>query len=353
MFSAPTKVYFTLAGLAVVSGALYVAATGDRSGFTLLVVAGFVAVALGVGVFAFVAPDVALPAAADAGEEPAGPPARPAGDGDPPRPSVWPVAAAVALGLLALGLSLSQAYLVAGALLATIAAFAWLGQVWREHPSWTRGMLDRLNDRFVIPIGLPGTVIALIGIGVVSFSRLLLAIDKTAASLVALVAALAILFGCAFVASRPMLGRSALGALATFAAVTVLASGVAGAVKGEREFEKHGDEETLHLKADDLAFDVEELDMKPGHVKIDFDNADGVQHNFSIYPDGGGEALFKGEIIAGGEHITYEFDAPPVGKYTFICDVHPQQMKGTVLVVADSSGGKPPVPENAPKQVED
>ena len=353
MFSAPTKVYFTLAGLAVLSGALFVAATGDRSGFTLLVATGLVAAALGVGVFAFVAPDLALPAVAEAGEEAALPPARPAGDGDPPRPSVWPAVGAVALGLLALGLALGKAYLVAGALLAVIVAFAWLAQVWREHPGWTRGMLDRLNDRFIIPIGLPGTVIALIGIGVVSFSRLLLAIDKNAAVLVAMVAALAILFGCAFVASRPELGRSALGGLAAFAAVMLLASGVAGAVKGEREFEVHGDEETIHVKADDLEFDLEELDLKPGHVKIDFENADGVQHNISIYRDGGGEPLFEGEIIAGGEHITYEFDSPPVGKYVFQCDVHPQQMRGTVLVVADSSAGKPPVPANAPKQVED
>ena len=354
MFSAATKLYFTLAGLAVVSGALFVAATGDRSGFTLLVAAGLVSTALGVGVFTFVAPEVvALPSTGEAGEEPVPPPTRPAGDGDAPRPSVWPVVTAVAFGLLALGLALGKAYLAAGVLLSVIATFAWFSQVWREHPGWTRGMLDRLNDRYIIPIGLPGTVIALIGVGVVSFSRLLLAVDKNAAVAVALVAALVILFGCAFVASRPQLGRSALGALAAFAAVMVLASGVAGAVKGERKFEKHGDEHVIHVKADDLAFDIEELDLEPGPVKIDFENADGVQHNLSIYPDGPGAPLFTGKIIAGGEHTTYEFESPPPGTYVFRCDVHPQQMEGIVLVTADSSGGKPPVPENAPKQVEE
>lgn len=358
MFSAASKVYFTVGGSAVVAGALFAVATGDRGGFTLLMIAGVVAVALAVAAFVFVAPDPVAVGGdgdeADAEEEAPAPPAasRPAGAGDPPRPSPWPVGVAASVGLMAIGAALGKGLILAGLLVGIIATFSWLGQVWREHPLWTREMTDRLNDRFIIPIGLPGTVVALVGVGVVSFSRLLLAVNKEVATFVALVAAVAILGGCAFVASRPRMGRSAIGALAAFSGVTLLAAGVAGAVKGEREFPHEGGEEgAVVLVAKDLAFEVEELDLPAGKVVVDFENHDppGVQHNLAILPDGGGEALFRGPLVDGGGKARYEFDSPPPGKYTFQCDVHPQQMKGPVLVTPDSSSGeKPAAPPGAP-----
>jgi plastocyanin len=352
VFSAASKLYFTVAGMAVLAGALFVVATGDRAGFTLLVIAGVVAVVLGVGVFAFVAPDpVGVPAgaagdaAADGSVPAVSTGGRPAGADDPPRPSIWPIVAAVSLAMVASGAALTKALVFGGLLVAFTATICWFGQVWREHPSWTEAMTDRLNDRFVTPIALPVLVIALVGVGVISFSRLLLAVDKEVATLVALVAAMAILGACAFVASRPRMGRAGIGALATFSTVTLIAAGVAGAIKGEREFEHHGAHgDVIHLVAHHLAFEVHELELRFGKVKVELENHDppGVQHNLAILPETGGEAVFRGEVVDGGGKITYEFESPSPGKYIFRCDIHPEQMKGVVLVSPDTSAGPTP-----------
>lgn len=70
-----------------------------------------------------------------------------------------------------------------------------------------------------------------------------------------------------------------------------------------------------------------------GEVSIDFDNQDvGVQHNFAVYAEQGGEAIFNGEIVTGPQRITYTFEAPEPGEYYFQCDIHPPTMNGTLIV---------------------
>jgi hypothetical protein len=54
VFNAASKLYFALAGVAIVVGFGYVVGTADRVGFTNLVIAGLAAFALGVVAFAFV-----------------------------------------------------------------------------------------------------------------------------------------------------------------------------------------------------------------------------------------------------------------------------------------------------------
>ena len=43
------------------------------------------------------------------------------------------------------------------------------------------------------------------------------------------------------------------------------------------------------------------------------------------------------QLMRPGESITNEFDQP--GLYPYICTLHPQDMKGTVLVVAATDNG--------------
>jgi plastocyanin len=353
VFSPATKVLFALAGWAVASGVVYAAGSGDRDGFTLLVGAGVVAAALGLASFASVDARAAVapvdePAGADGRAE------RPVDTTDLPAPSPWPLVAAAALGVLAVGAAAGKSVVVLGLLVAAIATFGWLAQAWREHPSWTQAMTDRLTDRFVVPIGLPATVIVLVAVAAISFSRLLLALPKEAATFVALLAAMAILGVCAFVASRPRMGAAALRALATFSAVLVVAAGVAGAVKGEREFHPagggHGEGDVVRLVAEDIAFHLEELKLPASaEVKIELDNRDGAPHNLAVLEDEGGRALFRGEIVDGGKKHTYTVPPQPAGEYFFQCDVHPQQMKGRVVVAIEASkpaesGPMPPPP---------
>lgn len=65
---------------------------------------------------------------------------------------------------------------------------------------------------------------------------------------------------------------------------------------------------------------------------IEFDNQDPVQHNVALYPEGGeGEALFSGELVTGPTVVNYRAPALETGTYSFICEVHPTTMTGTLL----------------------
>ena len=332
MFNAASKTWFTAAGLAIVVGFGYVVGTSDRVGFTNLVVAGLAALGLGLAAFAFV-PREPLSLV---GDEPAE--ARPADTTDVAVASNWPVLAALGLGLLAAGLALDGSLILLGVVVGLVATFAWLGQVWREHPSWTQEMTDRINERFVVPFGLPGTIFLLAGIGVVALSRLFLAVSVEAAPIIGIAVAFGLLGGFYLISTRN-LGRQALASISTVAVGLVLAAGVAGALKGEREFHHAGGGEgEFVLEAADLAFDKESLDFPAStEVVLKFENHEAIPHNFSMYESEGGEPLFEGEILNAEGEIEYEFETPPAGEYYFQCDVHPKEMRGTVHVTEEAS----------------
>ena len=331
MFNAASKLYFALAGVAIVVGFGYVVGTGDRVGFTNLVVAGLAAFALALAAYVFV-PREALTVDAD---EPAE--ARPADATDVAGASSWPVFGALALGLVAAGAAMEPSLILLGIVVGLVATFSWFGQVWREHPSWTQAMTDRLNERFVVPFGLPLTIFLLAGLGVVSLSRLFLAVSREAAPIIGILIAFALL-GAFYLLSTRQVGRSALATLGTIAVALVLAAGVAGALKGEREFHHgHGADEFL-IVADDIAFDRDQLDFPANSaVTLLFENHEPVPHNVAIYEDEGGEAIFVGEILNTEGEITYEFTTPEAGAYYFQCDVHPAEMQGRVVVSEEAS----------------
>ena len=338
MFNAASKLYFALAGVAIVVGFGYVVGTSDRVGFTNLVFAGLAAFALALAVFAFV-PREPLRVALDEVAE-----ARPADTTDVAGASHWPVLAALALGLVAAGAAMEGSLILLGVVIGIVALFSWFGQIWREHPSWTQEMTDRINDRFVVPFGLPGTIFLLAGIGVISLSRLFLAVSVDAAPIIGIVIAFALLGGFYLISVRDV-GRPAVATLATVAVGLVLAAGVAGALKGEREFhhageEGHGGEGEFTIAADDLEFDKETLEFpENSEVSLVLENQEAVPHNVSIYEleDGEGEVYLEGEILDSEGEITYDFTTPEAGTYFFRCDVHPEQMKGQVIVSPEAS----------------
>lgn len=96
-----------------------------------------------------------------------------------------------------------------------------------------------------------------------------------------------------------------------------------------------GNETTVNISADNLAFDTDTITVPAGaNVTMVFDNQDGgIPHNVAVY-DGPlrTEAIFVGEIINGPAEITYTFTAPSEpGTYYFQCDVHPS-MNGDFIV---------------------
>ena len=227
-----SKALFGFSFAALIAAIAYGVATNDGSGGAVL---GFVAAgAFVLGITVAIA-DADLPTYFAADTAPAE--VRPAG-ARPALPSPWPLAAAVALGLLALAAATDAVVVLAAVLLLLIAGLGWLFQHWAEHPSYTARYGTRLKERFLVPIGLPLGVFALVAVIAISLSRIFLALPEQGTRIVALILALVILFSAFAIAASQRMARNALAALCAFAFVAVVGAGIAGISHGERKFEK-------------------------------------------------------------------------------------------------------------------
>lgn len=86
------------------------------------------------------------------------------------------------------------------------------------------------------------------------------------------------------------------------------------------------------LVADDIAFDVTSLDATVGEaLSITFDNREnGIAHNLHVEGTTGGDA--KTDIEEGPTTQTLDVSFDEAGEFDYFCDVHPQQMRGTITV---------------------
>lgn len=86
---------------------------------------------------------------------------------------------------------------------------------------------------------------------------------------------------------------------------------------------------TLELTAQGIAFDKAALRASPGAVSIRFHNQDqGIPHNLHVSGTGLDD---KTEIEAGPTTQTLDLSLR-TGTYSYVCDVHPQQMTGQLTV---------------------
>ena len=228
-------------------------------------------------------------------------------------------------------------------------------------------MSAEVRRRVLLGVGIPVGAFLFLGVLIIAFSRILLAVPESLAPWVALLFATNILVGCALAAS--IQGTRGFVFLVMLLVGTILAGGIVGAVVGERpvhslvEAEEAGppgpspappppaeesptpgespaEEEppaegagVVSISAENTAFDLSEFSLPAeGEAVIDFDNRDaGIPHNVSIYVEEGGEAIFQGEIVTGPTRTEYRFPPPDPGAYYFQCDVHPQ-MNGSATV---------------------
>jgi plastocyanin len=84
----------------------------------------------------------------------------------------------------------------------------------------------------------------------------------------------------------------------------------------------------------ELTFDVTRLEVSAGQdVTITFDNRDaGVLHNFHVTGPGDVDVVTEIEVGPVVQTITLALTEP--GEYTYVCDVHPATMRGTIVVTA-------------------
>jgi plastocyanin len=117
---------------------------------------------------------------------------------------------------------------------------------------------------------------------------------------------------------KPTLGLTPVQSSASASSASTVTPGAAGA--------------TVSLAATELAFSTDRLSVGSGdRFTLVFDNrAAGVSHNVAIRASDG-RVLFTGKIVSGPQRVTYQVPALNGGTYRFLCDVHPQQMTGTLV----------------------
>ncbi len=91
--------------------------------------------------------------------------------------------------------------------------------------------------------------------------------------------------------------------------------------------------DTIQLSAQGIQFSTAQLQAPAGRAfTIEFENNDlGIAHNVDIL-DANNTSIFKGAVFPGVATQTYQVPAMKAGTYSFICDVHPNIMTGTLTV---------------------
>ncbi len=329
MLTQSSKVFLPISALALVFAVGYMALTGNRDGFLLLL--GLMVVAAGIGLALARVRENEFPPPVPADAPP--PEYRDVMPGQPLGGGLWAATGAAAFALLLTGFVLGPLATVGGLVLVAATLVGWMTTVSGEH---TGRRID------LSPLGLP--VLGLFTIFAVMFfmSRVLLAVSAEASTAIALAVAVVILGTCAFVALRPSVSGRTLAWVLAVSGVLLTAGGIVAAAVGQREVHRPPGVSAgpIAIEAVNNEFDKKEFELQ-AHLpaEISFQNKDeNVPHNVAIYRDEQyTQDVFVGDILPGPITIDYRFEAPDPGDYYFRCDVHPN-MAGKVHVVPAEGG---------------
>lgn len=224
------KLWYAVAGLAFFAAFVYGFAAGGEW-FGSLVLGSLAATA---GLLGFLASaisdgDVAAGTSADVQHRSA-------------LPAGWPALAAVGAGIAAVGLAGRNALLYVGIGVLGAVFLEWMVQGWAERATGDPQYNSELRSRMMSPIEVPLIAVIIIGVFLISLSRVLLALPVNGARVVAIVVATVILIVAFLIAYRPHIGSSVLAGLLAVAAVALIASGIAGGIAGEHEGEHEKEE---------------------------------------------------------------------------------------------------------------
>jgi plastocyanin len=207
-------------------------------------------------------------------------------------------------------------------------------------------MTDRApRQSLLLPLLIPLGSLAVIGLALWGFSRILLNTTHVAATTVAVVAAAGVLAVAAYVAARKNPGNAALfSMLGGAAGIAMLAGGVALVAAPPHGEEEEGGPAVVIVAPPNAAAEgfAEDAYAAPADIpfEIEFDNQDpGVPHNVFVAEEEGGTNLLEGTTINGPAVTTYAVEEPLAeGDYFFFCSVHPTTMTGTMTAAAGGGG---------------
>jgi hypothetical protein len=211
----------------------YKGGVGEHTGYAILMATTFVSLFLGViGVITRDgdAEDMALRAGSDhvlAVKPPAG-------------LSIPAPLAAFGIACLALGISVSIAFLYLGLAVLFVVGIEWTIQAWSERATGDAEVNAIIRRRVLGPFEVPMLSLLAIAVMALGLSRILLAVPEAVSVGIAVFAA-AFIFGSAVLITKSKAPRAIVSAIVTFGAIAVLAGGIVGAARGERDFH-HGED---------------------------------------------------------------------------------------------------------------
>lgn len=216
-------------GLGPVTGG-YKGGVGDHLGYTILLsIAG---AGLFLGLVAVATRDAAPSALAEL-----------AGTDEAPREvapahlAYWPVVAAFGVGLVVLGLVISNVMFVVGLFVLLGALVEWMVLAWSDRATGDPETNRLIRSRVMGPFEVPLAGFLMVGGTVIAFSRLLLTSSQMGAVAVATLLAVVVLAVGVLFATKPRLSPNVIAGVLALCAVGVVAAGVASAARGERIIE--------------------------------------------------------------------------------------------------------------------
>ena len=255
--------------------------------------------------------------------------------------SLAPFAFAAAGVAVAGGIAINRAWATVGWALLALAALYWLATSIVESASQAGARARDAFTRFEEPTLAPLAGLAGVALVVAALSRVLLTASKEGATAVALGAAVAVMAGAAFVATRRSFPYKTMAAGVGVLLATVLVAGAISGNRGERVFHPEHPTE-VELVAEGTAFQVKdlaaEIDQRDGRVLIRFVNLDqDVLHNLAVYSDPEyTNRVATGSVFKGSDQRDELVVVGPVepGTYYFRCDMHTTAMVGELTLTA-------------------
>lgn len=184
--------------------------------------------------------------------------------------SYWPIMAAFSLTVLTVGFVVGEEMVLIGGALLVITIIEWTVKAWSERATGDAATNREIRNRLMFPLEIPvGGFLAVAAI-FIAVSRVLLAVDKTAAVIAGGVIATLIFVAAIGIAAKPELRRSLVTIVVVLFGLGLIGGGIASAVIGERDFEHHGEEGHSADEGGD------EGSLAPLTVEIDLATTDGA-----------------------------------------------------------------------------